>query len=72
MFPIEGNQVLVGVHDPLYARALVLENGSSKVALISMDTAGMPNGVDVVTAASTELGIPASHLSIAANHDHST
>lgn len=72
MFPIRGNQVLVGVHDPLYARALVLDNGVSKIALISVDTTGLPNGADVVNAVSTELGTPASHLSIAATHDHNS
>ncbi len=72
MFPIRGNQVLAGVHDPLYARALVLDNGSSKMALISVDTAGMPSGADIVKAVTAELGIPASHLSLAATHDHNT
>jgi len=72
MFPIRGNQVLAGVHDPLYARALVLDNGSSKVALISVDTAGMANSADIVKAVTAELGIPASHLSMAATHDHNT
>jgi hypothetical protein len=72
MFPIRGNQVLAGVHDPLYARALVLDNGSSKMALISVDTAGMPNSADIVKAITAELGIPASHLSVAATHDHNT
>jgi neutral/alkaline ceramidase-like enzyme len=72
MFPIRGNQVLVGVHDPLYARALVFDNGVSKAALISVDTAGMPNSADIVKAVTGELGIPASYLSVAATHDHNT
>lgn len=73
MFPIpEGVQTLDGVHDPLYARAIVLDNGFTKVALISVDTAGMQNSADIVKAVSDELKIPVSHLSIAATHDHST
>jgi len=71
-FPIQGRQVLAGVHDPLFARALVLDNGSSKVALISVDTAGIRNSDEVVKAVTAELGIPASHLSMAATHDHNT
>ena len=73
MFPInQGVQVLGGVHDPIYARALVLDNGATKVALISVDTAGMQNAAEVVKAVSDELKIPISHLSISSTHDHST
>jgi neutral ceramidase len=73
MFPIpQGAQVLGGVHDPIFARALVLDNGSTKVALISVDTAGMQNAADVVKAVSEELKVPVSHLSISSTHDHST
>ena len=70
MFPLQASQTFAGVHDPLYARALVLDNGSSKVALISVDTGAIPNPEELVKAVSTELGIPASHLSMAATHDH--
>jgi hypothetical protein len=72
MFPFKGNQTLGGVHDPLYARALVLDNGSSKIALISADTTGLRNGDEVVKAVSDELKIPINHLSISATHDHNT
>jgi neutral ceramidase len=73
MFPIpQGAQTLGGVHDPIFARALVLDNGSTKVALISVDTAGMQNAADVVKAVSEELKVPISHLSISSTHDHST
>jgi neutral ceramidase len=73
MLPIHENfQTLAGVHDPIFARALVLDNGSSKVALISVETAGIRNADEVVKAVSAELGVPASHLSIVATHDHNT
>src|SRR5580700_6246119 len=69
MFPFHG---IGGVHDPLYARALVLDNGSSKVALIAVDTATNPNPDDLVKAVTAELGIPAGNLSLSATHDHNT
>jgi neutral ceramidase len=73
MFPIhQGPQTLGGVHDPIFARALVLDNGSSKVALINVDTAGIQNAAEVVKAVSDELKVPISHLSIAITHDHNT
>src|SRR5580704_3702660 len=65
MFPLRG---FADVHDPLYARALVLDNGSSKVALISVDAASLPNDGSIVKAITTELGIPASHLTLDATH----
>jgi len=68
----QGMQVLGGVHDSVYAHALVLDNGTTKVALISVDTAGIQNAVDVVKAVADELKIPASHISIAITHDHNT
>jgi neutral ceramidase len=72
MLPMKAGQVFADVHDPLYVRALVLDNGSSKVALISVDTASLPNSDDVVKAVTAELGIPASHLTMDATHDHNT
>jgi Neutral/alkaline non-lysosomal ceramidase, N-terminal len=71
MFPIhQGPQTLGDVHDPLFARALVLDNGTSKILLMSVDTTGMPNAKQVVQAVSDELKIPDSHISIAITHDH--
>lgn len=73
MFPIKvGPEVLGGVHDPLYAHALVLDNGFTKVALVSVDTTSLPSPEEIVKAVSDELKVPASHLSIAATHDHET
>jgi len=69
MFPIGA---FIDVHDPLYARALVLDNGLSKVVLMSVDAGGVPNGDEVAKAVAEELGIPASHVSMSATHDHST
>ena len=72
MFPMKAGQVYADVHDPIYARALVLDNGSAKFAMISVDTASVPNSDEVVKAVTAELGIHLSHLSMAATHDHNT
>ena len=74
MFPIQqGMQVLGGVHDPIYARALVLDNGVTRVALIGVETANLREaGARTVQAVAAELKVPPNQLSIAATHDHNT
>ncbi|HTR25833.1 MAG TPA: neutral/alkaline non-lysosomal ceramidase N-terminal domain-containing protein [Terriglobales bacterium] len=72
MFPLTGMQSFVGLHDPLYARALVLDNGSNKVALITVDSVGIVSGDELTNALANELKIPATNLIVSATHDHNT
>ena len=68
MFPV---QSYASLHDPLFARALVIDNGSTKAALISVDATGVPGGDQLLKAITEELKIPAERLIINATHDHS-
>jgi hypothetical protein len=52
----------IDVHDPLWARALVLDNGSSKLALITADSSGIPSSDELVKEISIELKIPAANV----------
>ena len=52
----------IDVHDPLWARALVLDNGSSKVAMITADSSGIPSTDELVKEVSDALKIPADHV----------
>ncbi len=63
-----------GVHRDLYARALVLDDGGSRVAFVAMDVAGVPiEAVRAVRARAERLtGIPATHLVISSTHSHTT
>lgn len=70
MFPLTGGQTYGSVHDPLYARALVLDSGSDKVALIAVDATQLPNGEELIDAVTKELKIPRAHLIMSATHDH--
>jgi neutral ceramidase len=58
-----------GTHDPLYAKALVLATGESRMAIVTLDLGNIvaPNLGPKVAAA---LGIPV--LLLAASHSHST
>ena len=52
----------IDVHDPLWARALVLDNGSSKVAMITVDSSGIPSSDELIKQVSAELKIPAANV----------
>lgn len=65
--------VSTGVHDPLFASALVLDDGGTTVALVSLDWIGVDAGLtaSVRALASEATGIPAEHILIACSHTHS-
>jgi neutral ceramidase len=71
MFPLKSMQLYGSVHDPVYARALVIDNGSSKVALLSVDAADIIYGNELIKAVTDELKIPAENVMINATHNHS-
>lgn len=60
-------------HDPLHARAMVLDDGTTKLAMVVVDSLGA--GPDVLDEAkkiaSTETGIPADRMLICSTHTHS-
>ena len=61
------------IHDELHARCLVLDDGKSKIAIVICDLLGIPR--EVIDAAKVRIndtvGIPDSHVMIAATHTHS-
>lgn len=61
------------VHDPLHARCLVLDDGSTRVAIAIVDSLMMPRDMldDVKRAAHKATGIATDHMLIAATHTHS-
>ena len=72
MFPITDKQKFADVHDPIYARALVLDNGHSKVALIVLEVTQLTFGAELVQAASDELKIPAANIILCGTHNHNS
>ncbi len=65
------NRPFQGVHDPLFVRALVFDNGVNTSAIVEIDIAEIGDTMPLRQRISKELGIPADHLMIAATHDHS-
>jgi hypothetical protein len=62
-----------GIHDPLYVRTLVLDDGTTKLVLAVCDLVGVP--AELVTQAREQIerdyGIPAENVAISATHTHS-
>jgi neutral ceramidase len=61
-----------GVHDELHSRALVFDDGSTKVALVSIEVIGLSRGFvqRVKDEIERRTGIAAAHIILAATHTH--
>ncbi len=58
-----------GVHDPVFAKALVLEKGPTRLAIVTCDLVGI--SPELKTAVCKQTGFPAERLLLAASHTHS-
>lgn len=58
--------------DPLYPRAIFLENGQSRAVLLNADVGAIPTSItdNVTTQIVRELNVPAANIFISATHDH--
>jgi len=62
-----------GVLDPIFVRAVVLDNGSTRAGLVAIDAGALPTDIykKVSSRAAAELKIPPSQLLMSASHTHS-
>lgn len=65
--------VATAVHDDLHARALVLDDGRSRLAIVSCDLIGVDRRLVALVRelVQTSTGIPGTHVMVAATHTHS-
>jgi neutral ceramidase len=63
----------LGINDPVYSRAIVIDNGSTRAALVTLDAGGIPTDLwrEVAGRVERELAIPATQLLLTASHTHS-
>ncbi len=61
------------VTDPIYARSLVLDDGTAKIALTVVDSCVLPQPLidEAKAQASQRTGIPVGHMMVSATHCHS-
>lgn len=64
----------VAVHDPLYAKAVVFDNGSTGLAVVAIDLGGASEKLvaDVRRLVQEQVSIPPSNVLINASHNHRT
>jgi len=62
-----------GIHDHIHSRAIVIDNGNSTAALITVDAGAVPDPIwqAVSKQLESELGIPAKNVLLTATHSHS-
>jgi hypothetical protein len=62
-----------GIYDRIYSRAIVIDNGISSAALITVDIGMMSDQIwmNLTKRAEKELGIPAKNVMLTATHTHS-
>ena len=77
-FPVSSNgsmrdRFAQSAHDPLQARALVLDNGVSQIAIVVADSCMIPRDIfdKAKEKASRATGIPATNMLMSATHTHS-
>ncbi len=60
-------------HERLYVRAIVLDNGSTRAALIGADQGGFPDGIctAVIKQLAAELACPVENIVMSGTHTHS-
>jgi neutral ceramidase len=59
-----------GVHDRIYVRALVLDNGTNSAAIVAADLVEFGDTIEVRKQIEDEIGIAIDHIIITASHDH--
>ncbi|MBC2666003.1 neutral/alkaline non-lysosomal ceramidase N-terminal domain-containing protein [Novosphingobium flavum] len=75
-FPISSpssprDKPFVGIHDDLFARALVLEEGGRRIVLVSLEVTTVPQQEKLIAAVASAAGVPASQVLVFATHTHS-
>lgn len=68
------NREATGVHDPLHAKAMVLEQGGVKIAMVACDLVSLPRDLseEVRRIVTGRIDLPADHIMITSTHSHTS
>jgi hypothetical protein len=72
-YSVPNEKDFVGVHDDIYARAIVLQDGDSqnRIAIVSVEVTTIPDAGRVVKEVAEAAGVPVSSAIVSATHTHS-
>jgi hypothetical protein len=61
-----------GIHDPIYVRAIVVDDGTTQAAIVAWELIFVPDAVwsELAPRIAAETGIPVENVIVAAVHDH--
>jgi hypothetical protein len=62
----------VGVHDDLFVRALVLQEGERRIVIVSAEVTAIPNGRMLVERVAAAAQVPTSRVMLLASHTHNS
>jgi len=65
-----GERPFVGIHDDVYARALVLDDGHKRVAVVLVEVTKLPDPPGLLKAIAQEIGVAETNVMVAASHTH--
>ena len=69
---LKNNRLSIGVHDPLYARSVVFEDGKTRLGLVSLDLIGLiRQDVQSIQEKLREAGVETDHTILTCTHVHS-
>ena len=60
----------VGIHDDVYTRALVLDDGANRTVIVSIEVTAVPDAAQIVKDVAQAAGIPEAKVLVAATHTH--
>lgn len=58
------------MHDEVYARALVLDDGTTRVAIVVAEVTAIPDPTEIVPEVAQAISVPAAHVMLIASHTH--
>lgn len=60
----------VGIHDEVFARALVLDDGKQRAAIVLVEVTKLPDPAGIVKSVAHEIDAPEANVIVAATHTH--
>ena len=66
----QGERDFVGVHDEVFARALVLDDGRRRAVIVMLEVTAVPDAQRMMESVAEAAGVPVANVVVAATHTH--